>query len=761
MYTIENNQKPQEEYGRIKAICTVEKIIYEKDDFTIAVVHIVEVKSGKVKIDRIGNITIKGTMASLNIGGTYNLVADYKKDPKWGEQYQVIKIYNAITFEKDDKTRQKKFLASLFTPNQIEAIYEALDDPYEVFINNDIEKLVTVKGCGFYNATLWLNRFQENLHIGKIFSELEEYDLTIGMIKKLMNKYDSPELVISKVKDNPYILCTEVDGIGWKTADKIAIAGGMQEHDTKRVCAFIIHYLSEVGESGHSWITTDELMGALLDNLGEELPDEVIRESIYDVQEQLWWSKEKDRIGLLKYHIYEMKVAKELIRIRDAESKIKQGDWEDAIKHIEHQNGWFFTDEQKLGVKTALENNVVVIHGEAGTGKSTSVSALLEALRGHSYAQCALSGRASSRMAEITGVEGYTIHRLLGFPCQDETAKNRFEYHDENPLTQEIIIVDEISMIDIRLFYYLVRAIPSGSKLIMLGDMGQLESIGAGNIAFDMIQSKEIPTVYLSQIHRQAAASAIITEARKIRQSKQIIDKEWVGKETRGELQDLSLDCYSDMSNTFYKIMEKFSAKMNEPNFDIMETQILVPLKNRGDACTFNINNTIQELYNPAADNKQEIVLYKKGMPMIIREGDKIINTQNNYKTSPPVFNGNIGVVTAINLQKNEITVSFVNLGSVTLDSTGFQGLELGYAITIHKSQGSQFDNVILGIDFSGYALLTRELLYTGITRAKKKCEIVAQTGALRFATATEGVSTKQTHLQECLDEAAHPKLEF
>lgn len=749
------------EYGRIKAICTVEKILFEKEDFSIAVVKLTTIESGNAKTDRFNCITIKGNTAPLQLGGIYNLVAEYTKDKKWGEQYNIIKIYNAVTFEKDDKIGQKKFLSSLFTPNQIKAIYEALDEPYEVFVNKDVKKLVMVKGCGFHTATLWLNRFEENFHIGKIFSELEEYDLTNGIIKKLMDRYGTPDLVISKVKDNPYILCTEVNGIGWKTADKIAMAGGIQKDDTKRVGACILNYLFEVGESGHSWITTDELLGAILDKLGEDISDEVIRNSIYSVQDKLWWSKEKDKIGLLKYRRYAMAVAKELIRIRNAESKIKQGDWKDAVKHIEHKNGWSFTDEQKLGVKTALENNVVVIHGEAGTGKSTSVSALLEALRGHSYAQCALSGRASSRMAEITGVEGYTIHRLLGFPCQDGNAKNRFEYHDENPLKQEIIIVDEISMIDIRLFYYLVRAIPSGAKLILLGDMGQLESIGAGNIAFDMIQSKEIPTVYLSQIHRQAAASAIITEARKIRRAEQIISKDWAGKETRGELQDLTLECYSDMSNTFYKIMERFSAKMNEPDFDIMETQILAPLKNRGDACTFNINNTIQELYNPAADDKQEIVLYKKGMPMTIREGDKIINTQNNYKTSPPVFNGNIGVVTDINSQKNEIIVSFVNLGSVTLDSTGFQGLELGYSITIHKSQGSQFDNVILGIDFSSYALLTRELLYTGITRAKKKCEIVAQTGALRFATATEGVSTKQTHLQECLDEVAHPKLEF
>lgn len=354
-------------------------------------------------------------------------------------------------------------------------------------------------------------------------------------------------------------------------------------------------------------------------------------------------------------------------------------------------------------------------------------------------------------MTEITGRESYTIHRLLGYAPQNPLNKDGFTFHDDNPLDVDIVIVDEISMIDAFLFYHLIRAIPSGAKLICLGDMGQLESIGCGNIAYDMIHSPEIATVYLSQIHRQAASSAIVIEARKIRQGTQIVNNSYTGTETRGELQDLYLDCYSDKSHTFGKIMKRFTEAMRRDNFDIMETQILVPVKSAGDACTYRINTAIQELYNPKSSSKPEIEITSQGKIVALRKGDKVINTQNTYKTEPPIFNGNLGIIKEVFPSEESLIVSFVGIGDVYIDKKQVSSIELGYAITVHKSQGSQFDYVILGVDFSSYSLLTRELLYTGITRAKKKCDLIVQTGALRTAVSKEGVSKKQTHLQQCL----------
>lgn len=737
--------------NRIKVVCTLETTRYYKGDFGVIIASVNTVKYGKPIMDDKKCITVKGVMPKLKEGNYYNLTAEYVNDPKWGGQYKVISMFNAVDFGQGDKQGQKRFLFSLFTPNQVENMYKALDDPFECLENGNTEELIKVRGCGNETAKRWIKRFSDNVYMAKIFSELEEYNLTNNIVSKLLDTYKTPDIVIERVKNNPYILCTEVSGIGWKTADKIALCSGIDKLGLNRIGAYIYYCLDEAGQNGCSWVTTNELKNNIRENIGGDVTDEKISEAISKSEKYLWQNGDKSKIGLKKYFNIEDKIAKELIRIRNAKSNISFSNWENTVKKVEEQNGWQFTDEQKLGVETALKNNVTVIHGEAGTGKSSSVSAFLETLKKYISVQCALSGRASSRMIEITGKESYTIHRLLGYAPQNLTSKDGFVFHDDNPLQVDIVIVDEISMIDAFLFYYLIRAIPSGAKLICLGDVGQLESIGCGNIAYDMIHSPEIPTVYLSQIHRQAASSAIVTEARKIRQGTQIIESNYVGTETRGELQDLYLDCYGDKSNTFGKIMKRFTEAMRKDNFDIMETQILVPVKNVGDACTYRINTAIQEIYNPKSNSKPEIEIASQGKIVTLRRGDKVINTQNTYKTEPPIFNGNLGIIKEVFPSEESLIVSFIGIGDVYIEKSQIGSIELGYAITVHKSQGSQFDYVILGVDFSSYSLLTRELLYTGITRAKKKCDLIAQTGALRTAVNKEGVSKKQTHLQQCL----------
>lgn len=748
----------------IKVTVAVERIRFYKNEWGIIECSIdpKRIKQGTPKLDRNGIAIFKGVMPQLQEKNLYNITAEYIEDPKYGGQYNILSIFTALDFGTGDPEGQKKFLSSIYTPLQVTNMYEALDNPFKALKDKDVASLIKIKGCGMDTADRWIRKFEQHIGEAKIYTELEDYNLTTNMIKKLMDRYVSPELVIEKVKNNPYVLCNEVKGIGWKTADKIALEGGIGEFSTKRIAAYIVHYLDEAGENGCSWITPDELMGAILEGIGEEVPDANVTEAIHELGEELWWNDDKSKIGLRRYFNIEHRIAEELLRIRDAESKISYIDWEDTIKHLEHKQGWEYTDEQKNGVKTVLDNNITVVQGLAGTGKSTLVSAMIEVLRSYSYVQCALSGRASSRMSEITGQEGFTIHRLLGYPQGD---KQGFKFHDENPLPYDIYILDEISMVDAYLFYYLLRAIPDGAKLVCLGDPGQLESIGCGNIAHDMINSEEIPTVTLTKIHRQAAKSAIITESIKIRNGQQIINKDWVGTETRGELQDLHIDCFSDKTNTYYKVVQAFSATMAQDNFNIMETQIIVPVKNNGAACTYELNNSIQELYNPEDRRKKEHNGFSNGKSYILREGDKVMNVVNNYKTSPPIYNGNIGIIRNIYydeiLDDEIMLIDFKGIGEVKVPREAWNNIELGYAITVHKSQGDQANHVIFGIDFTSYSLLSREMIYTGITRAKKKCDLIAQTGALRMAISKEGVSKKQTHLQQCLYDVAHPKLIF
>ena len=747
----------------VKVRASIEIIRYYKDQWGIVICSIDEVLKGDFIGDKNGMV-FKGNMPEPVRGATYIIVADYVEDPKWGNQYNIKSIYSDISFDKEDKKGKEKFLLSIFTPNQVSAMYEIYDDPFSILDTEDVEKLVQIKGCGIKTADNWIRKFKKNINIARIFVELDEYGLTNNMIKRLMERYHSPDLIIEKVKTNPYVLVNEVEGIGWKRADEIALAGHIEFDSPTRIGAYIVYYLNRCGDEGYSWITPDQLLGSILDNLGEEVPDENITTAIRELGNKLWWNEEKDKIGLSKYYNIEHKVAEELIRIRNAKSNICCDDWEEHIDHLERVQGWKFTDEQMNGIKTVLNNNITIITGLAGTGKTSVVSGVLEALNHYSSVMCALSGRAASRMSEVTGKEGFTIHRLLGFP-KGAPDYQCFEYNQDHKLGADIYILDEISMVDAKIFYYLLRAIPDGAKLICLGDSGQLESIGCGNVAYDMIHSSEIPTIELTKIHRQAAKSAIITQSIAVRNSKQIIPKNWTGVETRGELQDLELHCYSDSSNTFYNIMEIFSRLMAQKDFNIMDCQIIVPIKVRGDACAYNINNTVQELYNPPAKNKKEITRISNDKTFILREGDKVINVINNYKLKTPIYNGNIGTIKSISyseeLDSRIITVDFVGIGNVDVPEDCWLGIELGYAITVHKYQGSQSKYIIFGLDFSSYALLTRELVYTGITRAQKKCYLVCQTGALRYATMQQSISKKQTHLQDCLYEITHPKLIF
>lgn len=750
---------------RIKVECTVKKILFFKNNWGIIACNIDKILEGELKTDKDHTI-MKGEMPTVIEGEQYKATCTFTTDSKYGDQYNIEMFTSNITLDTADKAGQRKFLESIFTKGQVAAMYEALEDPYQAFLNQDAISLCKVKGCGIRTCPVWLLRFQENYHRAIIYSELDDYNLSTYIIDKLLERYKTPEIVIEKVKENPYTLVTEVRGIGWGIADKIAMASGMSEYDPKRISAFISYYLYEQGENGYSWITNDHLMGAILERFGNEIPDTPITEAMQSLvkEDKIWHSDDKQRIGIKWFYIIERKIAKDLIRLLKAPNKFKYENWEEVISRIERLQGWEFNEEQKTGIQLALNNNVVLIQGPAGSGKSSLVWAVIEILKGYDFVQCALSGKAASRLMEITGQEGYTIHRLLEYPKGDD-SHGKFVYYEENKMYHDIYIVDEVSMIDLNLFSHLLQAIEDGSKVIFLGDNGQLEAIGSGNIAFDLLNSEEIPSITLTKIHRQAEKSAIITESVKIRNKVQIVPKDWVGHEVRGELQDLDLTCYGDNSNTYYKIMEQVQ-RYWVANNEIKNLQVIVPMKTKGNACTYILNNAIQELVNPSKKGLKETRLFiAKGMPYILRVGDKVINTVNNYKVEPNIFNGNIGIIKDIwfdpETEKEMMTISFEGIGEVNLEYEFWKNIELGYALTCHKMQGSECDTIIFGLDFNSFTLLSKELLYTGITRAKKKCYLIAQTSALRYGTGKSSVTDKQTHLKEQLHEIAHPKVIF
>ena len=756
----------------LQAVVEVERQRYydSSKNWGIVICSVDKVIDGTPAYDENKFIIVKGTMTEPNVGGQYVLKGEEVNDPKWGVQYNIISFNANVPLTTDDKFAQKKYLSSIYTPLEVENMYDALENPYKALYEKDAASLVQVQGCGMKVANRWIERFHENLSIAKILLELSRFNLTNNMILKLLKSYnDNPDVVIDKVTNNPYILVEEVSGVGWKTADKIALEGGLDPYCPERISGYITYYLELCGENGRSWIYTDELLGAILDNLGEDVPDLTISETVRGMADEgkLWFNDDRDKIGLKRFYNLEKRVAEELIRIRDAESVIspeEYTDWEDNVRRQEALQGWEFTEEQRKGIELALMNNVVLIQGLAGSGKSSTVGGFLKCIGHHDFAQAALSGRAASRMQEITGEEGYTIHRLLGFPSRDEFSKGGFFFHDENKLPQDIYIVDEISMIGLELFYSLIRAIPDGAKVLLLGDYGQLESIGSGNIAYDILHSESIPSILLTKIHRQAAKSGIISESLKVRDGIQLVDKDWTGEEIRGELQDLTVRCFLDKNNTYREVLAAFSTEMNKPDFNILGTQIIVPVKKRGQCNTYELNNAIQELYNPKDGRKKETTSLHDGKLYILRVGDKVINRVNNYQTYPPIYNGNIGILKRFGVDDNDkdaMFIDFLGIGTVCVSCDYWNNIELAYALTCHSVQGSQFEYVIVGIDFDSYSLLTKELVYTALTRGMKRVKLIAQTGALRKAVATEGVSNKQTHLQECLYEIDHPKIIF
>lgn len=789
----------------------VETVRWYKAETSFGILVVSLVKNNTIinpKIDKISNTFIikGGNMPQPKIGGIYLIRAKEVNDKKWGMQYDITNgiMTCSIVLNENDKDGQRRYLSMLFTERQVDAMYDTLKDPYKALMDENIEELCKVKGCATKTALSWISKFKQNYSKAKVLLELSQYQLSDNMIDKLITKYKSPEVVIEKVKNNPYTLI-EVDGIGWKKCDDLALKGGMEEYCVERVEAFMKYYLNQKANEGYSfipiWAEDEEILNIkgiskkinLVDNLisflGEKLPNEVIGKAIKRNEASLWINNkemygvgEKSLIGLKKIYNLEYNIAEELYRLNEAPNRLKstiEKNWMDVIREKEIEQGWNYGNEQLEGIKAIIENNVVFITGGAGVGKTSVVSANLEVFKNSLYSMCALSGRAGARMSEVTGKDGKTIHRLLSYPLGEENYQ-KFAYNQDNKLPDDIIILDELSMVDAYLFYYLIRSIKTGSKLVMLGDIDQLESIGCGNIALDLIKSDCIKVVRLNEVHRQGKKSEIIKQSIKVKNGEQIIDRDFVGEETIGELQDLTLISYSDRNCTYDKVIEKFIEELNDIN-NIMDLQVIVPIK-KTQSGTFMLNEALQEIYNPFNEDEKELIVHNlEGNKYILREGDKIINTKNNYDTkeysiqwdltpeeieeyerenrfeTKAVFNGSMGTIKKINIIRNEIVVNFEYIGDVLIPREKLSGIELGYACTCHKCQGSEFKNVIYALDMYSFINLSKEQVYTGMSRAKKHLTIIFQTDALIYAINHSNVKTKLTHLAKAIYEKYNP----
>lgn len=754
----------------IEAKVTLNRVLFPKSkhqdgDYCIASMYLKEAIEGDIKLDETWEtLTVVGNMPKLRTNTVYTLKAEKEYNDKY-KSFQYKVKYIGVPMVANTKEGQKLFFEAVLTEKQVESLFEVFDNPLQIIMEENIEALCKVKGIKQKTANDIITKVRNNLDYSTVYIELDKYNLTSNMIKKLVDKYKNPELVVKKIKENPYILATEIEGIGFKKADEIALKGGIAKDSKQRLGAFILHYLREQSITGRSYIPQTELMSNIINALefstknSESMRN--LKETIYDLRDKklLWWDKKKSIMALTYYLNLEFEIATELFRILEGENRFKFDNWKEVIKKIEGKQGWEYTVEQRKGVYTSLEKNLVVITGLAGTGKTTVTNAMTQILDKYSIGQCALSGRASQRISEATGRKASTIHKLLriqgGLPLNNAN----------NPLDYDIVILDEASMVNLELFLQLLKAIKTGTKLIILGDYGQLSSIGAGNVFMDMLESEVITAVNLTIVHRQAQASAITSKAISIRNQNQLFDRNFEGDTILGELQDLELNIRQDDTNSLAEIVQKFEFHLKRLG-DVNKVQIIVPTRQRGVLCCATINEAIQKRYNPHKLEEGIHIQGQKGYKYTLFEGDKIIVTKNKYKVHTAdtleeisIFNGNLGTILKIDLKKLEAVVDIIGIGEVILGLGDLKSVELAYAITCHKLQGSSADTVIVAVDFSGYTLLSCEWLYTAITRAEKYCVLWGLNRAIRTAISKVETKNKTTFLQMALSGAKKEEL--
>ena len=773
-----------EEEKILKIECTLDRIFYPKyskkvNSGEFAIFSAIVTKRLENCDEDLYSVKLKGNTCTLEYGTTYKVFCKLAESHEtYGDTYELVYISKCIDISSKDK--QKEFLKNVLNENLVDKLFDEYDDVIKLLEERDVKSLMKIKGIGNQVALKMIDEYEESKDYSAIYMELGQLGLTHTFIKKLVDFYHSPDTVIDIVRNNPYDL-VRVDGVGFKKADEVACKVGIGQYDIRRIKGFLLHHLNDQGEAGKSYLNYQELMKALYDTLGF-VPEEVVNataKSMID-NEDVVVLENGSKVALKRFYDLEKNIMGELLRLQIGRIKVIEsdfdefeselhkdyipksfniGNWETIIQRVEENQGFSFTDEQKSAIKLSLDNHVMALTGLAGAGKTSTANGICSLYDNYNILACALSGKASVRITEATGLPASTIHRALGY------QNGVFLFNKENKLAVDIVLIDEATMINGTLFLSLLEAIPTGAKVIIMGDVQQLTPIGNCQVFADILDSNVLPVVKLTKPHRQALMSGIIPTSIKVANQEQIFGNSFEGNEILGELKDMELDITSSKESMSDTILNHFQTEMSKYS-DIMEVQVCVPMRLKGELSCYNLNTKIQNIYNPKFNDSKEIeiLLEKKNedtKKYLIRAGDKVLNTKNNYKCvnvdgeTTPVFNGNIGIVKEI-ADDGYCTIDFVGIGEVLFSKSDSKNLELAYACTVHKMQGSGFTSTIVGMDTGSYIMNNSELLYTAITRAKKYCVLVGNNYAISKAIQTKEVKTKQTFLRDMLLENAY-----
>lgn len=692
---------------------SVEDVIYKNADNGYTVINL--------GCDE-GLIAVVGNLGDVNEGERLSLRGGWITSPKYGRQFKAAMCERSMP---ETESEISAYLGSGVIKGLGPAIAkkivkqfgtEALD-----IIDNDCMQLTVIKGITSDKALYISNEYHKITGVNEVIKFLGEYNFGPAHAISVWSAFEHDS--IKQIKTNPYILCTSGIDIDFRSVDRMAADLGFDAENSDRVRAGIVYVLHENANAGHTCLPTEKLRESVCDNLGIERRQ--FESCLDDCEEKEWVVRitlgKREFVYLPEYYLAETYIAKKLAFMLRTSAQYEK-DYSDEIRGVEFSENIQYEDLQRAAISACLTGSVFILTGGPGTGKTTTLNGVIKILKAQKkrILLCAPTGRAAKRMSDLTGEPARTIHRLLEV---DFTAKGelKFKRNETNPLPADVVIADEMSMVDALLMCSLVRAIKPTSKFIMVGDSNQLPSVGAGNVLKDLIASHYIPSVELKEIFRQAAQSLIVTNAHRI------VNGEFpVLDDRQNDFFFMNKSLESDIAGLVIQL-----AKQRLPDTygfsPIDDIQVLCPTK-MGMAGTKELNKQLQSALNPPSQNKAEL----KFFDVIFRTGDKVMQTKNDYdvlwtknnEKGSGIFNGDIGIIRSVDRFSQNVTIDFE--GRVAIyTSEMLRRLEHAYAITIHKSQGSEYDAVIIPITAFTHNLLYRNLLYTGVTRAKKMIIVI------------------------------------
>ena len=714
----------------------------EENGYTVLVV-----KAGKTRVSAVG------IMPPIAVGEKLRITGDWTEHPVYGRQIKVqsIEIEKPTTLSGIEKYLSSGMIRGI-GPATAKLLIRAFGEETLDVLYSQPEKLLDVPGIGQKRAQMIQESYAEQAQQREAMVFLQSYGVTPALAVKIYKRYG--ENVRQVITRNPYRLVEDVEGIGFKTADRIAASLGIEQSSEYRLSAGVKYTLSEAtAGAGHCYLPRPELALAARRLLGSDADsiDRTIDSLIlsHDISAQILPCDNGEEVVALylpSTYRAESEVARRLREMIDAMPDSMASDLTAQIDELERIEGLAFHSQQRQAIETAVTHGMTVITGGPGTGKTTIIKCIIKLLSVHGdVALAAPTGRAAKRMSEACGMEAKTLHRLLEYGGEE----GDFARSEDNPLEIDTLIIDEMSMVDIFLMRSLLRALVPGTRLIMVGDADQLPSVGAGNVLRDILDSGVIPSVRLTEIFRQDEKSMIVYNAHRINRGE--------SPRLNAKGSDFFFERAVSPSDAAKRIVTLCSARL--PSFlgldPVRQMQVLSPTK-KGECGVWMLNQLLQAEFNPPASGKHERV---RG-DTTFREGDKVMQTRNNYQLKwkkdgaigiedgQGVFNGDIGFVTFIDPQEHVMEVQFDDERTATYEGGDVDDLELAYCISVHKSQGSEFPVVIMPAVGGPPMLLTRNLFYTAVTRARRMVMIVGRESAIEQMIAN--VNTRRRYSALC-----------